>query len=285
MSLSSQLFIGITTWNSEQFLPLCLDSLQRTAADAEIVVLDNESTDDTLKIARTFGARVIVQRSGQADALNSLASMSEKPFTLLIHADVVLLSPDWVPTVLRQFSENVALVSPEDIGCGPYTRPWGKNMPESSFMCFNTRFLDKIRIRRWMRRFRFPYYKRKVDFFGDHITYNLPARVSQANLEWKMMQVHASNYLNEPYYVPDYELKHWSPDLGFLNYGLGNFYSLDGVITHYHNWYDRRVEKTKKFDPRETLEVGGGLPVSYLKAYSDRFISDYRKNCLVLPSI
>ena len=45
MSPSAQLFIGITTWNSELLLPLCLDSLKRTAPDSEVVVLDNESID------------------------------------------------------------------------------------------------------------------------------------------------------------------------------------------------------------------------------------------------
>lgn len=286
MSASSKLFVGITTWNSELLLPLCLDSVRRTAPDAEVVVLDNESTDSTLEIARRFGARVVSKRCGQADALNTLAGMSSRPYTALIHADVVFLSPRWVETVLARLEGNVALVSPEDIGCGPYTRPWGKDMPESSFMCFATARMKQLKHRRWLRRFRIPYYRKQVDFYGDHITYNLPQRISEAGLGWVPMTVHVSEELSEPYYVPDFALQHWRPEFGQLRYGLGNFYSLDGVVTHYHNWYDRRVDKTKQYDPHETLEInGGGVPVAFLKAYTENFMDDYAKGTVVLPAL
>lgn len=286
MTPSSQLFIGITTWNSEQFLAICLDSLRRTAPDAEIVILDNESSDDTLAIAGRFDARIVVKRSGQGDALDALATLSKRPFTLLIHADVVMISPIWVETVLKRFKANVALVSPEDIGCGPFTRPHGRGKPESSFMCFETRHIDKLRVRRWMRKFRLPYYKSRVDFYGEHVTYNLPMRLADAGLTWFPMKVHVSEYRERPYYVPTFKLLHWMVEMGHLRYGLGNFYSLDGVVTHYHNWYDRRVDRTKKFEPTETLEInGGGVPVEYLKAYSERFIADYKSGQVVIPAV
>lgn len=54
MISSSQLFVGITTWNSELLLPICLDSLRKTAVDAEVVVLDNFSLDRSQEIARSF---------------------------------------------------------------------------------------------------------------------------------------------------------------------------------------------------------------------------------------
>jgi glycosyltransferase involved in cell wall biosynthesis len=286
VSESSQVFVGITTWNSEVLLPLCLDSLRRTAPEAEIVVLDNESTDGTQAIAREAGARVVAKRCGQADALNALAAMSGRPHTVLVHSDVVFMSPDWVRTVLARCTGNVALVAPEDIGCGPYTRPWGKNMPESSFMCFATRHFERIRVRRWYRRFRVPHFRRLVDFYGDHITYNLPRRLAEAGLAWVPMSVHVSEYLDDPFFVPTFALKHWMPEMGHLRYGLGNFYSLDGVVTHYHNWYDRRVDLTKQFEPQETLEVdGGGVPVAYLKAYTDNFMTDYRLGKVNVPAV
>lgn len=284
MISASQLFIGITTWNSELLLPICLDSLRETASDAEVVVLDNQSEDRTQEIARSLKACVLEKRSGQADALAALARMSSKPYTLLIHADVVFVSPDWVQTVIARLTGKNGLVSPEDVGCGPYTRPWGKDKPESSFMCFRTQFLSKLTTRRWARRLGVPYFRNKVDFFGDHITYGLPGRLADAGLEWCPMGVHVSDRLEQPYYTPDFPLQHWSPQLGHLRYGLGNFYSPDGVVTHYHNWYDRRVDKTKQFDPHETLEIGGGgVPVAYLKAYTTNFVNDYQKNCVVIP--
>jgi len=59
---SSRLFVGVTTWNSELLLPFCLDSLRRTAPNAEVVILDNMSVDKTQKIAHGFGARVVAKR-------------------------------------------------------------------------------------------------------------------------------------------------------------------------------------------------------------------------------
>lgn len=284
MSDSSKLFVGITTWNSEILLPLCLESLLRTAPDAEIVILDNESNDRTLEIAGEFGVRAVVKRCGQSDALDRLAGMSTRPYSLLIHSDVVLISPDWVEIILAKFTGNVALVSPEDIGCGPFTRPWGKGMPESSFMCFKTEAFDKIKVKRWFRRFRIPYFRKYVDFYGEHVTYNLPKRLEDAGLGCFLMAVHTSERLIEPFYVPNFSLRHWRAEFGQLRYGLGNFYSVDGIVTHYHNWYDRRVDKTKQFDPNETLEInGGGVPVAFLKAYTENFINDYKSGKLVIP--
>lgn len=286
MSSASNVFVGITTWNSELLLPICLDSLRNTAPDAEVVVFDNMSTDRTRDIARSFGARVVARRSGQADALDALASMSRKPYTLLIHADVVFMAPEWADTVVARLKGSTALVSPEDIGCGPYTRPWGKDKPESSFMCFSTQHIGKLKTRQWARRFGFPYFRNRVDFYGDHVTYGLPGRLVDAGLQWCPMKVHVSEFLRQPYYTPDFPLQHWTPELGHLRYGLGNFYSLDGVVTHYHNWYDRRVDKTKQFDPHETLEVGGGgVPVAYLKAYTTNFIDDYTQNRVSVPDL
>lgn len=126
LSVAKELFIGITTWNSELLLPLCLDSLAQTAPDSEIVVLDNMSVDDTRKIANEREVRVVTKRCGQADALNELVRLSDRPYTLLIHADVIMIPPNWIDIVLSRLKNDIALVSPEDIGCGPYTRPWVK---------------------------------------------------------------------------------------------------------------------------------------------------------------
>lgn len=287
MNDSSQLFVGVTTWNSELLLPHCLDSLKRTAPNASVVILDNMSIDNTRQIAHDFGARVISKNCGQGDALNELVRVSDRPYTLLIHADVILLSPNWVGLVLSKLQNEIALVSPEDIGCGPYTRPWGRDKPESSFMCFVTQHLKAMRERRWYRRFRIPYYRNQFDFYGDHITYNIPQHLFRAGLNWLPMSVHVSEKLEQPHYVPDFGLPnwHWSPEFGYLKYGLGNFYSLDGVVTHYHNWYDRRVDKTKQGDPKAMLEMNGqGLPVAYLKSYTDNFIEDYRSGRVTIPA-
>jgi hypothetical protein len=97
------------------------------------------------------------------------------------------------------------------------------------------------------------------------------------------MRVHASPREPLPVYRPSFTPEYWSEELSFLRYGMGNFYSLDGCITHYHNWFDR-VPKGVPADSRETTEgQGRGLPLAYLSMTTQRFLDDYAAGALVLP--
>ena len=95
--MKDELFVGITTWNSELFLEHCLRSIHRTTDGlrVQIGVVDNFSTDKSVEIARDMRAEVRIEHCSQAIALNRLLSMSRARHTLLIHSDVILLSPDW----------------------------------------------------------------------------------------------------------------------------------------------------------------------------------------------
>jgi len=90
--------------------------------------------------------------------------------------------------------------------------------------------------------------------------------------------------LQEPIYQRPSGSGVWSDELRFLRYGLGNFYTLDGMITHYHNWYDR-VQQAAGVPPvTPTGRNPKGFPLDYVKAYSERFLRDYQSGQLVLPS-
>jgi glycosyltransferase involved in cell wall biosynthesis len=285
MNKKPEIFIGVTTWNSDLLLPLCLESIKKTLPEAEVVVLDNGSTDATQDIANQFKARLVVRRSGQAEALNALAKLSHSPYTVLIHSDIIFLSNHWAERCISKLTNNRALVSPEDIGCGPFTRPWGKDKPESSFMFFKTEYLKQVSVRRRYQRFKIPYYRNEIDFYGEHITYNLPQHLESAGLTWYPMQVHVSDRLSEPYYIPPFQPRHWSDELSYLRYGLGNFYSIDNEVTHYHNWYDR-VPKDIDLSSTETADKNGnGVPTAYLCAYTKNFVKDYSKDSIILPAI
>jgi glycosyltransferase involved in cell wall biosynthesis len=286
MSQQPELFIGITTFNSGLFIGHCLDSLAKTTRGnrPRIVLCDKFSTDGTAETARKAGAEVVRSAASQADAYNILFSMSRSPYTLIIHADTVLLSDQWFELCKSRIKDNVALVSPQDIGCGPYTRPFGAGMPESSFLFFDTEKMLKARIIRWLRRFGIPLPERCLDFYAPHITHRLPDHLKRAGLSWFPMEVHTSNKVAAPIYAPDFKPKVWSDELPYLQYGLGNFYSIDGVITHYHNWYERRIENTAISDPRAATEKDGkGFPLAYIKTYTETFLRDYTAGCVSLP--
>ena len=269
------LFVGLTSWNSRSFLEASLGSLRKTAGDVEVCVLDNASTDDSCDVAKRYGAHVIRMACTQPRALSLLASRSRRAFTLLAHADVVFLGDRWKERCIESISQGASLVSPEDTGCGNGTRPWGRGMPESSFLFFETGMLKRLREIRWIRKFRLPWPESSVDFYGSHITYNLPAAIARRGGSMELMQVHTSPEIHDTIVNPVQAYKHWQPLWANLRYGLGNFYSLGGELTHYHNWYDR-------------MNASGArgpdcLPAEFLSAYSRNFLADYHCGSIVLP--
>jgi len=283
--MKRELFVGVTTWNSELFLEHCLRSIQKTTdgLNVRIGVVDNLSQDRSVQIARDFGAEVRLEYCNQAIALNRLLSMSDARHTLLIHSDVVLLSPLWYSTCARRLSGNVALVSPEDIGCGPLTRPYGAGKPESCFMLFDTEKARHARTWKWIRRRGVPWPIRHLDLDDYYVTHDLPETLVRRGYTWCQMKVHASPRASSPIYRPPFTPEYWSEELSFLRYGMGNFYSLDGQITHYHNWFDR-VPKDVPLDSLETTEGDGkGLPSAFLSLGTRNFIDDLQTGRVVLP--
>jgi glycosyltransferase involved in cell wall biosynthesis len=283
--MKDELFVGVTTWNSEFFLERCLRGVHRTTAGLRIRigVVDNVSTDRSVEIARDMGAEVRIEHCSQAIALNRLLSMSSARHTLLIHSDVILLSPNWYTICSRHLTETVALVSPEDIGCGPLTRPYGAGMPESCFMLFDTAKAKRARTVTWSRRRGFPWPRLRLDLDHYYVTHDLPGTLERCGYSWCPMKVHASPKEPEPIYMPPFTPQYWSDDLAYLRYAMGNFYSLDGQITHYHNWFDR-VDSDVPLDSLETTDGDGkGLPLAFLSLGTRRFIEDLDAGHLILP--
>jgi hypothetical protein len=87
--------------------------------------------------------------------------------------------------------------------------------------------------------------------------------------------------------VPNFTPKYWGESLRHLRYGLGNFYSLNGHITHYHNWFDRVGLGSNDFDStsKETIPPEGGIPKAYLQICSARFLADLKAGALRIPEV
>jgi len=284
--MTDELFVGVTTWNSELFLEHCLHSIRKTTEGVRvrIGVVDNVSTDRSVQIARDLGVDVHIERCSQAIALNRLLAMSHAQHTLLLHSDVILLSPKWYQTCARRLDGDVVLVSPEDIGCGPLTRPYGAGMPESCFMLFDTAKARAARTWAWTRRRGIPWPKLHLDLDHYFVTHDLPVTLGRRGFTWCPMKVHASPSEAAPVYTPDFTPEYWSDELAHLRYGMGNFYSLDGEVTHYHNWFDR-VPKDVPLRSKETTEGDGkGLPLAYLSLGTRNFLDDLEEGKLVLPA-
>ena len=81
----------VPTFNSERTLPACLRSVcNQSYPFREIMIVDNFSHDNTLKIAKQFGAKIIQKKCNPALARNLGVTDSHGEFVLFLDSDQIL---------------------------------------------------------------------------------------------------------------------------------------------------------------------------------------------------
>jgi len=96
--------VVIPAYNAERFLPRCLNSVfAQTLEPAEVIVVDDGSTDHSAEIARKLGARVISRLNGGLSAArNTGVQNSSSEWVALLDADDM-----WSPEKLRAQADRV----------------------------------------------------------------------------------------------------------------------------------------------------------------------------------
>jgi len=126
------LSIIIPAFNEERLIMHCLDSVaeslaanQKPGFTAEIIVVDNNSTDKTAELATQAGAKVVFVPINQIGrARNSGATVATGEWLLFVDADS-LLNPGMVADILNMIESG------QYVGCGsvmhmPNLPWWGK---------------------------------------------------------------------------------------------------------------------------------------------------------------
>jgi glycosyltransferase involved in cell wall biosynthesis len=111
------LTVVVLTYNSARTITACLDSLERqTVAPAEILVVDDDSTDDTLVRVREFAARsaigVRVLRNGARNisrGRNIGIAGTRTPLLAYLDSDA-WAEPEWVAELTRAFTGSDAAI-------------------------------------------------------------------------------------------------------------------------------------------------------------------------------
>lgn len=105
--------VVIPVYNEQRLLPGCLKALTRqTHSPFEIIVVDNNSSDDSVKIAKKFGAKVVHEpNQGITYARTSGFNRAAGDIIARIDADTVV-SRNWIARIQHDFANpNVDAVS------------------------------------------------------------------------------------------------------------------------------------------------------------------------------
>ena len=97
----------IPAFNEEKYLPYCLKALKNQILKPyEIIVIDNNSTDNTYQIAKKFNVKVIREkRKGTTFARNTGFNKAQSKIIARIDADT-RPPEDWLLNILNHFKKN-----------------------------------------------------------------------------------------------------------------------------------------------------------------------------------
>lgn len=84
----------IPTWNSAATLPITLTSIKTYGNPNQIIIVDKDSKDETIAIAKSFGCKIIVSTKPLGAARRIGAHNAETELIAFIDSDVEL-TPEW----------------------------------------------------------------------------------------------------------------------------------------------------------------------------------------------
>ena len=100
----------IRAYNEEKYIGRLLEGIkQQTVKDVDVILVDSGSTDSTVSIAESYGARVVRIPSAEftfGRSLNYGIKAAKREFIVMASAHVYPVYPDWLETLLRPFQEE-----------------------------------------------------------------------------------------------------------------------------------------------------------------------------------
>ena len=106
--------IIIRAYNEEKHIGRLLEGIRhQTLKDVDVILVDSGSTDSTVAIAESYGARIVNIRPEEftfGRSLNYGIKEAKHEFIVIVSAHVYPVYPDWLETLLRPFqADSVAL--------------------------------------------------------------------------------------------------------------------------------------------------------------------------------
>jgi glycosyltransferase involved in cell wall biosynthesis len=105
----------IRAYNEAQHLPRLLEGLaHQTVKDVEVILVDSGSTDSTVSIAESFGAKVVRIRPEEftfGRSLNFGVRAATRELVVIASAHVYPIYPDWLEALLDSFEDDKVALS------------------------------------------------------------------------------------------------------------------------------------------------------------------------------
>ena len=104
----------IRSKNEEKWIRLVLSSiLSQTIKNLEIILVDNNSTDNTVKIAKSFGVKKIykINQFMPGKALNKGCNLAEGKYLVFLSAHCIPESNYWLKKLIANINENKKIIA------------------------------------------------------------------------------------------------------------------------------------------------------------------------------
>jgi glycosyltransferase involved in cell wall biosynthesis len=134
--------VVVAAFNEEKNLPSCLESVlsQDFPRDEyEILVVDNNSKDKTVEIAKKYGARVVTEeRQGNTYAISKGMSSAKGEIIATLDADTIA-GKNWLSLIKKTFEDErvVGATGNADIKSGNKIMDWLSPILYGAFLRFN----------------------------------------------------------------------------------------------------------------------------------------------------
>ncbi len=92
----------IRTFNSGRTIYDCLKSIKENIPYRKIIIADHNSTDQTITVARKFGAEVHEEEIGLGYATKLLISLAETDYVLFVDGDVSIVRSDFLSEAMKK---------------------------------------------------------------------------------------------------------------------------------------------------------------------------------------
>ncbi len=116
--MTNQVAVVILNWNGKKHLETFLPSVYKNSPEANLYVIDNASTDDSIDFLQKNYPNInripLSKNHGFCGGYNKGLQTVEEEYYVLLNSDVEV-TPNWIPPILEVFkrNNNVAVVQPK----------------------------------------------------------------------------------------------------------------------------------------------------------------------------